>query len=344
MGCSVGDPDRQSMYFPTMTDNDRVMETDVLKREATDWLVHLTSGDVTVADLRALRVWRDQSPSHAEAFAKASQLWRSLGPAVEEAARRQGMDGQVVGNGGRGPLWGRRAALGGMLSAGAAGYLVVQPPLGLWPSASQLLADYRTAIGEQRQIALSDDVSIDLNTASTLNVETSQAVDRIELLSGEAAMAARPEVSKPMVVLAAGGQTSARGASFNLRCMDGVVSVTCLRGTVEVAYRRQRVVLAARQQVSYGRGNLGAAISIDPAVVVAWQQHMLVFQNEPLVRVIDEVNRYRPGKIVLMKSEVANRQVTARFKLDRLDDVVTQVQQVFGLNVRILPGGIVLLT
>jgi transmembrane sensor len=85
-------------------------------------------------------------------------------------------------------------------------------------------------------------------------------------------------------------------------------------------------------------------VTVDPAVVSAWQQGVLVFRSDPLSRVIDEVNRYRSGRIVLVNEELGRRQVFASFRIDRIEDVVPRLQAVFGMRVRSLPGGIVLLS
>ncbi|MFG3757292.1 hypothetical protein ACGE32_33645, partial [Klebsiella pneumoniae] len=93
----------------------------------------------------------------------------------------------------------------------------------------------------------------------------------------------------------------------------------------------------------YRRGGLGAVTAVDPTVVTAWRSGYLMFRKEPLDRVIAEVNRYRPGRIVLLDATLGRGLVTARFKLDRLDDVMIQVHEVFGARVRNLPGGVVLI-
>jgi transmembrane sensor len=68
-----------------------------------------------------------------------------------------------------------------------------------------------------------------------------------------------------------------------------------------------------------------------------------MFRKEPLVNVIAEINRYWPGRIVLLDTKLGQSLVTARFKLDRLNDVLVQVREVFGAPVRTLPGGVVLI-
>ncbi|UZE50933.1 hypothetical protein ONR75_10085 [Rhodopseudomonas sp. P2A-2r] len=70
----------------------------------------------------------------------------------------------------------------------------------------------------------------------------------------------------------------------------------------------------------------------------------MIFRDKPLGAVVNEVNRYRPGKIVVMNSELGRRLVNGTFQTDKLDDFVAQVRQLFGADVRSLPGGIVLLS
>jgi transmembrane sensor len=59
---------------------------------------------------------------------------------------------------------------------------------------------------------------------------------------------------------------------------------------------------------------------------------------------VEEINRYRPGKIVVMDTRLGERMISGTFHLDHLDDFIGQVQGLFGATARALPGGIVLLS
>jgi transmembrane sensor len=331
-------------YFPTMTATGEHDDDDeTLRRQAKDWLVHIATGSATKDELKALDDWRAESPKHAEAFTRASDLWHALGApleAVEQARRPQGMARFAA----TGRLVGRRGFLGGALAASAAaaaGIIVVRPPFDLWPSFNELTAEYRTGTGEQRRLVVGDQSSVELNTRTSINVRTSADADSIELIAGEAALAVG---AKNFAVLAAQGQTSATQAQFIVRCDDGQARVTCLSGAVNVAARGSAVTVRSGWQVAYdGAQGLGPVIQVDPEIAAGWRDGLLVFDNEPLKRVIEEVNRYRSGRIILMNSELGERRVTARFKIARLDAVLTQFQAAFGAKVTPLPGGFVLL-
>lgn len=323
--------------FWTMTDID---ETTV-RREATDWLMRITSGDATRDDWRALDVWRSQSALHEESFARASRFWKELGPAVAAVAMRE--EGRHAP--GQGRRVNRRGLLaGGFCAAGVAAAVMVRPPLGLWPSLSDLAADYRTGTGQQRRIAVDTGMSIELNTETSLNLRHSGIDSRIELISGEAVVAATKPQQRVTVLARNGRISTFSQATFSLRCGDGLVWVTCLDGEVQVEAHQQTRTIHREQQVAYDHQGLEEVRHVDGAIVTSWRQGTLVFNNDPLVRVIEEVNRYRRGRIVLANADLGNRLVTARFRLDRLDDVVVQVSQVFGAHVRKLPGDIVLLS
>jgi transmembrane sensor len=240
---------------------------------------------------------------------------------------------------------GRRAFLGGAVAATAAvaaGAMIVRPPLDLWPSLDEIAADYRTGAGEQRRIAFADRTSIEMNTRTSLNIrEGGVDTDSVELIAGEAAVST---AARSVVVKAAAGRISATNAQFTVRCDSSNVRVTCLAGLVEVDNQGLNAVVRPRQQVAYAARDLSQAIAINPEIVAGWRDGILVFQDEPIASVIEEVNRYRAGRIVLINAELGKRRISARFKLARLDAVLTQFQEVFGAKVTPLAGGFTLLT
>ncbi|MEW6642875.1 MAG: FecR domain-containing protein [Pseudomonadota bacterium] len=324
------------------TSEDPMDERVPLQREAWKWVLRLTSGDATTADLAALARWRALSPGHDAAFADASRRWHAFGPALARLAQRPG---EALARPQRGQIAiGRRAMLGGALAASVAtaGVLVARPPLGLWPSFDALAADYRTGPGERQRIALAASASVDLNTRTSLNLHKASLdapVDRVELIDGEAAVTTSVH---RVEVVAANGRVWAEDAAFNVRFDGAEVCVTCLSGRVNVEQRQAVATITPGQQASYGARGLAQTMSVDATAVAGWLGGDLFFRDQPLTRVIDEVNRYRPGRIVLMNAVLGQRRVTARFKLDRLDVVITQLHETFGARVTALPGGLVL--
>lgn len=322
-----------------------------LRREAVDWVSRLTSHAVTKDDLEALELWRRESPAHAAAFLDARRLWHDLESAGSNIRHETVSDSLVIARR-KGVSAGRRAFLGGGMAAAAAvgAFMLVRPPLGLWPSWSELAADYRTGTGEQREIQLGDDVSVHLNTQTSIVLQDgSSSSDKIELLTGEASFAIAPRTERALEVRVADLSIEAGGGGkFDVRYLPvhgvSTVCVTCLAGSVSVARGTQVVSIGAHQQIQYDANGLKPSASVDPEIVSAWQRGILIFRFTPLDDVVAEINRYRPGKIIVLNATLGRTLVSGRFKIDNLNEALMRVEQVFGAKVRSMPGGVVLLS
>jgi transmembrane sensor len=326
---------------------DRGLSDDPIKHEAYEWLARFMSGDMKPADVEAMKIWFGQSPAHAAAYAEVRRVWHAISPAARAVMRHKGRANLFEDAAVAAPrAISRRGVIAGGLAAtaAAAGYLVVRPPFDLWPSFAGLTADYRTGTGEQRRITLADAVSLDLNTRTSIIIR-SQAADtkRIELVSGELAVSANAAASS-LTVMAADGRVTATKANFNLRCNGGEVRASCLKGDLEVERLGVVLSLAAGQQVDYGGQGTGAVSAMNPDTVTAWQRGLLIFDATPVAEVIEEVNRYRPGRIVLVNNDIARRSLTARLRIAEADKIVIQIVHIFGARATPLPGGIVILT
>ncbi len=145
------------------------------------------------------------------------------------------------------------------------------------------------------------------------------------------------------MVAAGAGRTQAlprRGARFEVRHLDGAVCVTCIDGQVQVAHAGGTAQLSGGQQtLRYDDHALGRAEQLDAARMPGWRQGYLRFTDAPLGEVLDEINRYRTGKVVLLDRQLAAKPVTGRFQIHALDKAIVQMQRSFGLHARTLPGG-----
>jgi len=312
-----------------------------LHREAREWLLLLTSGRATAADAQGFRRWVAQSVAHARAFAETRLMWERLGTAAANFAQRESTP--VVALAPRRMT--RRAFLGGAVAASAAALLLAQPPFRLWPGISDMAADFRTATGEQRSVQVAPGVTVEMNTQTAFNLhKVDDKLAGIELLDGEIQLQLA-EGAGDFTVWAAKGSLQARpGSQCNVRCLGGDVEVTALDGSVRVDYRGRSEALGAAQQASYGGREMTAPVPADLDQAMAWRRRVLVFDNRPLSYVVAEINRYRPGRLVLTNDALGARMVRARFSLNQLADAATLIREAFGARVTELPGGIVLLS
>jgi transmembrane sensor len=333
-------------------DSDAVREA---KAQARAWMVHLRSGEATPTDIQAFRRWCTAHPEHAQGVTALSDVWGTVGAAMQEVAQRKPQTAGAwrAGVAPTHPLRpGRRAWLGFAVVAGAS-WLALRPPLGLWPALGDLAADYRTGTGEQRKVALNDRVVVEMNTQTRIDVLHAQAVrSGISLLAGETEvvatrpvdMAADPAGNRPFLVVAGRGRLQALDARFDVRRDGNEVCVTCVSGSVTFDHPQQRLTLLAAQQLIYDDSVVRSVSRVDPSTVTAWRRGILVFESMPLAQVVEEINRYRPGKLILRNAALGASRVEAQLPIGKLDDAIDLLGKSYGAHVTRLPGDIVLLS
>lgn len=322
-----------------------------LREQAQTWLLCLQSGRATEADAEAFRRWRAADPQHARAFAQARQLWQALGPAlqapvvavaappvatplpVRHAAATARPRARVDLR--------RRALLGGAVAAAAVGWVGLRSPLGLWPEWQALAADYHTATGERRQLQIQG-VAVEMAARTALRLPADG--HGIELRQGEAQFdLAAAGVRGFAIHAGAALVTPAAAARVNVRCIDGDTRITCLAGQVQVRRGDRTVLLQPGMQARLDADRITSVAPVVAERVDAWRQGWLVFDNQPLGEVVDEINRYRTGRIVITGQALAQRRVQARIPIARIDSFVELVRDAYGARVVSMPGGVVLL-
>ncbi|ARP94961.1 FecR family protein [Bordetella genomosp. 13] len=299
-----------------------------LQRQAQAWVREFATGRPTAADMARVRHWRALSAEHERAWTQACSDWKALGrhaQAFTEQYPRLAHPRPVRAD--------RRLFLGA--AASALGTLavvgMVRPPLGLWPSWSEWRADYRTATGEQREFALAGQIHLALNTQTSIAVRDMGKRPRFELVAGEAAVSALGDTA--CEVLAGDGRVLLTQGEVEVRRLPaGQVRVRCTSGSSEVWHPTRRVALSAGEQVTYDQGGIDDRAR--PAPASEWRHGMVAFDDQPLADVVDEINRYRPGRVVLMNDELARRRLSARVSVHALDEVIAHIQRLYGAQVR----------
>ncbi|MCY1365442.1 Protein FecR [compost metagenome] len=154
----------------------------------------------------------------------------------------------------------------------------------------------------------------------------------------------RHDPTRPFVVEAEGGSVTALGTVFEVRHQGDGIRVLCSEGVVAVVSPGQaRQRLQAGEQLSYGRATETSPAPINSHEALAWRQDLLVFKQRPLAELVDELNRYRPGRIILANAEAASRPVSGVFHLRRPDEALAHIQSSLGLRETRLPGGWIVL-
>ena len=309
-------------------DDDR----ETLRREATAFIVRITSGAGTEGDAEALAKWRATSRVHEEAFRDAARLWKQLGPALEA---------QVAPA--RAAVLNRRTFLvGGSLAAGLAGVGLGLSELGYLPPVGGLLSDYATAAGEQRSVTFPDGSTALLDGGTTLSLAYSDDARGMRLASGAAVFDVGPGDDRPFVVNAGEGAVVAQRGSFAVQCGVEDVSVECLDGIVSVRTRGE-AELSRGEAVSYSGKGLGQKSAADVEMAAAWRNGLLVFSDRSLEDVVADLNRHRRGRVVIARRALRRHRVSGVFHLGRPEEVLAHLEATLRVQPVSLVGGIVLL-
>jgi len=286
-------------------------------RAAAQWLALLESGAATERDHAALQHWRDSHPQHEQTWQKAQSL-RQRFSALPQALAMASLDR---------PQPGRRAvlkrALGVAALVPAAWLLSRQLPIDAWR------ADLHTATGERKRLSLAEGASLQLNTATAVDVDLAQR--RITLVDGELAL--NVPGTTAMTVYTRYGQLRVSQAEVCVRQQASGCLVSVLKGAVQVRdLNGQLATLQGGQQAPLKASGLGAWAAFD-VLQLGWRDGVLTAQNQPLGDFLRELERYRPGVLRWDPSLEALR-VTGSFRLDDTDRILNLLAQSHGFKVQ----------
>lgn len=297
---------------------------DDLERQAIHWLVRLQSQPTSLRLQTACNHWRSASPAHERAWQDVQHTYDMLRqniqrlPARESTAAMHALD-RAAELGGRRKTFGRLAAL--LLTAAPTAWLARNHLP--W---QRLGADYATATGERRDLALPDGTRLWLNTDSAVRVRF-EAAQRLLLLDrGEIFVRSGPDAGsaarRPLRVQTAQGRLEALGTRFSVRLLPGRERPASRLGVEEGAVRMQpRSPAAGFQPVvaQAGQDWLMTGSAVLPAQAAGmdihgWIEGLLVVQDMRLGDFLAEIARYRPGHLG-WDDDVANLRISGTYPL-----------------------------
>lgn len=307
---------------------------------ARDWILRLSSGEITPAEMSRFKEWLARSPARRAAFERERRFWRRLEPLRQTTGRAGEPDSrdEAAPAGRASPSRsprpaarrGRRAALVAGLAACAALALA----FGDLPAA--LMADYTTAVGARRTVTLADGSVVHLNTDTAIAVAIDAASRRVDLLRGEALFEVAADPARPFSVAAGDGVTRALGTAFVVRTGDGETTVTVTEGRVRVTAPAGAggawidAGPGARTRYRAGQAPRSAG-TVDPAMVALWRRGVIRIDDLPLDAAVAELDRYRPGRIVLL-ADGPYESVSGAFDIAGVDAAVAGLAATHGLG------------
>lgn len=311
----------------------------IVRKEAVAWYARLCSGSTTDAERAGWRAWHAQHPDHQQAWLRIEAMRATLRQVpVNIAAPALRMTAEARS---------RRHALRGfalLASTGTLGY-VAWRGAGEQGFARPLLAQYRTGIGQQREIQLADGSLLVLNTGSAVDVRLSGTERVVRLWAGEilietAHQRQRPNVvgaadARPFIVQTAQGSVTALGTRFTVRQFEGLTEVAVLEHAVALRLSGAEdnpVLLHAGQQARFSATRIEAT---QPAADNAgqWQSGSLLVNDRSLADVLAELARYRRGHLACDPA-VARLRISGVFPLADTDRALDLLTRTFALRQR----------
>ncbi|TBV09774.1 hypothetical protein DNK08_07960 [Stutzerimonas kirkiae] len=283
---------------------------------ALNWQLNLCRAPADSALREELQQWLQADPSHAEAYRRASRTCALMDQA-RAAAGRQPTPLSVSPFGavaGRVPPRHRRHQ-GRVLLGGLAACLALLW-LG-WPASPPQLQEYRSQVGEIRQVLLDDGSLLHLDTDTHLSVNLQPGSRDLVLHGGRAFFEVSPDRRRPFRVEVGELQVLVTGTAFQTSLTSQQAQIDLQSGSLQVSVAgRQVPPLEPGEQLSLQRqsGQLSRQTR-PPQQMGSWRQHQLLAEDQPLDQVIRELARYYPGRVELASPALASRRVTGLYDL-----------------------------
>lgn len=284
-------------------------------KTAGKWFVKLSSGHVTDADYREWQAWRAADPANESAWQKLEQLTSQLKNLSSEVGIK-GTLNRLYSS--KTHSESRRNALKQMailMAVGSTSFLAYKEKP--W---SEMLADYSTSTGEQREIALADGTRLYMNTSTVVNVTFSKTHRILELLEGEVLIETGHEQSsthRPFTLKTRHGAITALGTRFSARDHQHFSSVSVFEGAVQIApksHQGEPTILHAGESMNFTIAETLQKGIADTSSVL-WAQGFIIVDQLSMSELIAELSRYRQG-LLQCDPRIAHLKVSGSFPTD----------------------------
>ncbi|MHA3737112.1 FecR domain-containing protein [Pseudomonas sp. Eth.TT006] len=295
--------------------------------EAADWLIRFSEGELSDTERAEWEYWQSSTPERSRAWARAQLLQSKLGglpPSLAMSALDRPNSPE------------RRAALGKL-----AMILAILPAgWGSWKLAEsqQWSADYRTAVGQRRELTLADGSQITLNTASAIDVLFDANQRLIHLREGEILVQTAPDNSaspRPFLVSTRQGRMQALGTRFTVRELQPRTQLAVLEGAVKVQLADQRqgtpLIVNAGQRTDFSANSFGQLSAVDRNAG-AWTQGMLMADKMRLADFVAELTRYRRG-FVRLDPALADLRISGAYPISDTQRTLNMLTQTYPILV-----------
>jgi transmembrane sensor len=307
-------------------------ESSDLHDQAADMLGRRRGPSWGAAEQIALDARLASDSKFAAAFRDAQDSWEAVGRHANSpellALREQAIARARQAGARRWSLPGARSANVGKWAAAAAilivcGTIWQLSPYGYEPGY------YKTGLGEQKVVELSDHSHITLDARTRLRVRFTPDARIVQLLEGQAQFSVAKDPGRPFKVEAGSKTIVAVGTVFDVEYVDQQVHVAMVEGKVAVLSQGDQQSGAADSKVSEQTPlelTAGEALSVradgastvlpkaDIEAATAWRQGKVIFRDQTLAEAVRRLNRYSRQQVIVDDPTLAQMKVSGVFE------------------------------
>lgn len=191
---------------------------------------------------------------------------------------------------------------------------------------------YTTVFGEQKTVMLPDGSEVHMNVSTELVLHYQAHRRQLTLLKGEATFAVQTDKNRPFIVDAGQVQVEVTGTVFNVRRhAQGNVEVAVTEGSVQVSsgpwWNRKQASLTPGMLAQGSEDQAWSVQRTDVAARTAWRQGKVVFRDQTLDEVVQEMNRYLPEPIKLMDEKLKRLRMAGVFNIEDAQGFLVALQE-----------------
>lgn len=201
--------------------------------------------------------------------------------------------------------------------------------------------------GQKANVILPDNSNVRLNADTRLEYDLNDKKQRKVYLSGEAFFKVERNEKRPFIVDMGELQIEVLGTSFNVQTYENedFIETSLVEGSVKLSGKRllTNYYLKPMEQMIYYKsdGSL-KIIPLDNDFELGWMIDRLVFNSEPLHRVIHQIERWYGVTIDLQCAEIKNDLMSGSFYKEELKDVLEAISIQYNVKYTMREGYIII--
>lgn len=270
------------------------------QQEALEWFSLLRQPGCDETQRQAFAAWC-QVPENAHAYAELETFWQQLQPPPARPRPRH----VTV----RRSHLGKWLALVFLVGMAAAAYLY-------WPLLQRLASELHTDVGERRSTRLADGTTLNLDSASAMNIDLRGRTRQLHLVQGQVYLEVVLD-GRAMEVDVGNARIQVFGTRLQVARHAGHDELVVLSGKAMVTQGGEQRMVSAGERVTFNDTRIDPVQKADLKTADSWRNGRLKATDMPLGQVLERLAGYQGQRVWMMDEQMAHRRVSGDFNLDR---------------------------